>query len=122
MEALLQHIIALGANRVEAMFQRYGQMGATQGQMPGREEGRRNSEDEQEQDKASQQLALSASSGCNEGTPVGSLEPDFPSVRGALGECGGAGKSGTAKRVMQTCVQKTLRRVFGSKSVEMSML
>ena len=39
------------------------------GQMPGREVGR-SSEDEQEQDKASQQLALSASGGCNEGTPA----------------------------------------------------
>ena len=43
-------------------------MGTVKGQMPGREEGRRNSEDEQEQDKASQQLALSASSGCTEGS------------------------------------------------------
>ena len=61
------------------------------------EEGRRNSEDEQEQDKASQQLALSASSGCNERTPASSLELDVLRVRSALGECGGAGKSGTAK-------------------------
>ena len=97
MGALWQQIVALGANRVEAMFQRYREMGAAQGQMPGREEGRRNSEDGQEQDKASQQLALSASSGCNEGTPASSLELDLPRVRGALGECGGAGKSGTAK-------------------------
>ena len=69
MEALLQQIIALGANRIEAVFHRYGEMGAAQGQMPGREEGRRKSEDEQEQDKASQ-LALSASSVCNEGDYV----------------------------------------------------
>ena len=61
MEALWQQFIAVGANRVEAMFQRYRVMGAAQGQMPGREEGGRNSEDEHEQDKASQQLALSAS-------------------------------------------------------------
>ena len=72
-------------------------MGATQGQMPGREEGKRNSEDEQEQEQASQQLALSASSGCKEGTPASSLEFDLPRVRSALGECGGAGKSGSAK-------------------------
>ena len=54
-------------------------------------------EDEQEQDKASQQFSLSASSGCNEGTPACSLELDLPRVRGALGECGGAGKSSAAK-------------------------
>ena len=39
-------------------------------------------EDEQEQDKA---------------TPASSLELDLPRVRSALDECGGAGKSGTAK-------------------------
>ena len=60
--------------------------------MPGKGGGRRNSEDEQEQGKASQQLAVSVS-GWNEGTPAGSLELDLPRVRGALGECGGAGKS-----------------------------
>ena len=59
--------------------------------------GRRKSGDEQEQDKASQQLPLSASSGCNEGTPASSLELDLPRIRDALCECGGAGKSGTAK-------------------------
>ena len=52
---------------------------------------------EEEQDKASQQLALSASSGCNEGTPARSLAFDLPRVRGVPGESGGAGKSGTAK-------------------------
>ena len=56
-------------------------MGAAQGQMPGREEGRRSSEDEQEQDKASHQLALSGSSECNEGTPANSLELDLPRIR-----------------------------------------
>ena len=42
MEAVWQHFIALGGNRVEAMFQRYRVMGAAQGQMPG--EGRREKE------------------------------------------------------------------------------
>ena len=51
-EALWQQLIALGANRV-----RYREIGPTQG----REEVRRNSEEGQEQGKASQQLALSAS-------------------------------------------------------------
>ena len=59
------------------------------------------SEDEQDQDKASQQLALSASSGSNEGTPASSSQLDLPRVRGALGECGGAGKSGAAKDPME---------------------
>ena len=42
-------------------------------------------------------MALSGSSGCDEGTPASSLELDLPSVRDALGEGGGAGKSGKAK-------------------------
>ena len=66
-------------------------------QMPGRAEGKRNSEDEQEQDKASQQLALSAPGGCKESTPASGLELDLPHIRGAHGEGGGAGKSCTAK-------------------------
>ena len=98
MEDLWQQFVALGAYRIEVFVQRLQRkMGTAQGQTPGREEGRRNSEDEQEQDKASQQLALSASSWCNEGTPASSLELDLPRVRSALGECGGAGKLGTAK-------------------------
>ena len=60
MEALWQQFIALGVNRIEVFVQRLQrEMGTAQGQMPGREEGTRKSEDEQEQDKASQQLALS---------------------------------------------------------------
>ena len=57
--------------------------------------GRRNNGDGQEQGRASQQLVLPAPGGINEGTPVRSLELDLPRVRGAHGEGGGAGKSGT---------------------------
>ena len=84
------------------MFQSYIEMGAAQGQMPRREEGRRSREDEQEQDKASQQLALAVSSGCDEGTPASCLELDLPRVRGALGECGGAGKRMSEEGLCQT--------------------
>ena len=98
LEALWQQFIALGANGFETFAQRLQrEMGAAQGQMPGREKDRRSSEDEQEQDKASQQLALSGSSGSDESTPASSLELDLPRVRGVLGEGGGAGKSGKAK-------------------------
>ena len=38
---------------------------------------------------------LPAQGGINEGTPANGLELDLPRVRSALGECGGAGKSGT---------------------------
>ena len=43
--------------------------------------------------------------GINEGTPASSLELDLPRVRGALGECGGAGKKvhqGIAEEVYPT--------------------
>ena len=95
MEALWQQFIALGANGIETFVQRLPrEMGAAQGQMPRREEGRRNSKDEQGQGRNSQQLVLSAPGGINEGAPASSLELDLHRVRGAPGEGGGAGKSG----------------------------
>ena len=95
LEEMLQRVVALGTNVVDVFFQRVRrETVAAQGQMAGREEGTRNSEDEQEQGRISQQLVLPAPGGINEGTPA-SLELDLPRVRGALGECGGAGKSRT---------------------------
>ena len=47
-------------------------------QIPEKGGGRRNSEDEQEQGKASPQLPLSASGWCNEGTSASSLELNLP--------------------------------------------
>ena len=45
LEALWQQLIALGANGIEAFARMlHREMGAAQGQMPGREEGRRDSE------------------------------------------------------------------------------
>ena len=77
---------AVGPNQVDAVFQRFRESGATQGQMPGRDERRRNSEDEQEQGGTDQQLAPPAQGGINEGAPASSLELDLPRVRGALGK------------------------------------
>ena len=60
-EEMLQRVIALGTNGVVVLFQRARrEMGAAQGQMPGRGEGRRSSEDEQEQSRISQPLVLPA--------------------------------------------------------------
>ena len=93
LEEMFQRVVLLGTDGVEVLFQRVRrEIGAAQGQMPGRE-GRKNSEYEQEQGRISQQLVLPAPRGINEGTPASSLELDLPRVRGALGECGGAGKS-----------------------------
>ena len=87
----------MATDRVEAVFRRFRERGAAQGQMPGREEGSRNSEDKQEQGKGSQQLVLPAQGGIIEDTPASSMELDLPRVRGAHVECGGVGSSGTAK-------------------------
>ena len=66
-EELWQRFNALGANQMETMWQRVPsvrrEVGAFQEQRPGREGGRRNREDKQEQGKASQQLVLPASGG-----------------------------------------------------------
>ena len=59
--------------------------------MPGRDE--RRSGDEQEQGRASQQVALPTRGGVNQVAPASSLELDLPRVRGVSGEGGGAGRS-----------------------------
>ena len=113
METMVEQFFALGADQARSKFEAMCQVSfkkfeacAPPAQMPGKGGGRRNSEDEQEQDKASQQFALSASSGSNEGTPASSSELDLPRLRGALGECGG--KSGTCngERVEGTLCKK----------------
>ena len=82
LEEMLRRVIVLGTNGVEVLFQRVRcEMGAAQGQMPGREGGRRSSEDEQEQGRISQQLVVPAPGGINEGTPASSLELDLPRLR-----------------------------------------
>ena len=59
--------------------------------MPGRDERRRSSEDEQEQGRI--KLVLPTPGEINQGAPASSLELDLPRVRGALGEGGSAGRS-----------------------------
>ena len=63
METMVEQFFAMGADQARTRFDAMCQPGTG---------GRRNGEDDQEQDKASQQLASSASGGCNEGTPVSS--------------------------------------------------
>ena len=94
LEEMLQRVIALGTNGVEVLLVRR-EMGAAQGQMPGREEGRRSSEDEQEQGRISQQLVLPTPARINQGAPAISLELELPRVRSVPGEGGTAGRSGT---------------------------
>ena len=61
-------------------------------QMPGRE-GRRDSENEQEQGRTSQQLVLPTPDGINQGAPATNLELDLHRLRGVPGESGSAGRS-----------------------------
>ena len=64
MDEAWHHLVALGANQVGALLQRlHREKEAFHRWMPGREEGRRNSEDEQEQGKTSQRLVLPAQAG-----------------------------------------------------------
>ena len=101
LEEMLQEVLALGTNGVETLFQRVHRvrraMGGLREQMPGGEEGRKDSENEHEQGRTSQQLALSASGGFSEGTSASNMELDLPRVRGAHDGCGDAGNSGTAQ-------------------------
>ena len=102
LEALWQQVAAVcavGPNQDDALanavLQRCKESGAIQEQMPGRDERRRNGEDEQEQGRINQQLVLPTPGGSNQGAPASSLELDLPRVRGAPGEGGSAGRSGT---------------------------
>ena len=61
-----------------------------------KKKGSKVSKGEQEQGETSQQLVLPAPGGFNEGIPASLMELDLPRIRGAHGECGGAGKSGAA--------------------------
>ena len=89
--------------------------------MPG-EGRRRNSEDEQEQGKTSQQLALATSGGFNEGTPASGMELDLPRVRGAHGEGGGAGSSGAKKGTNKAFIQFTKSTFDGRGCTLVSMM
>ena len=87
MEASWQQIAAVcaavGPNQVGALandvFQRFKESGAVQELMPGRDE--RRSEDEQEQGRASQRVALPTPGVVNQVAPASSLELDLPRVR-----------------------------------------
>ena len=88
METMVEQVFAMGADQArskfdamyQVFFKKFEAFSHTSVQMPGKG-GRRNSEDEQEHGKASQQLALSASGGRNEGTPASSLELHLLRVR-----------------------------------------
>ena len=87
----MEQMFTLGADQARSKFGATNQMfyrriETPSAQIPGKEEGRRNSENEQEQGRTSQQLVLPAPGGFKEGTTASSMELDLPRVRGAHGE------------------------------------
>ena len=101
LETLVEQVFAAGADQARSKFDalchiffRRFETFTPPAQMPGRE-GRRDSENEQEQGRISQQLMLPTPGGFIQGAPATSLELDLPLVRGVPGECGSAGRSGT---------------------------
>ena len=90
---------AVGPNQIDALanavIQRFKESGGVQEQVPGRDEKIRNSEEEQEQGGASQQVALPTPGGFIQDAPASSFELDFPLVRGVPVEGGSARRSGT---------------------------
>ena len=86
LEVLWQQIAAVcaavGPNQIDtladAVVQRFNESGAVQEQVPGRDERRRNSEEDQEQ---GQQVALPTPGGFVQGAPASSLERDLLLVR-----------------------------------------
>ena len=71
------------------------------------------SEEEPEQGRASQQVALPTPGGVNQVALASSLELDIPLVRGVPGEGGSAGRSGT-----QGDRQRGLSRSPGQQSMD----
>ena len=100
METMVEQLFAVGADQARSKFDAVCQVFFKKFEActPSAEEegtggGRRNSEDEQKQGKASQQLVLPAPGGCKEGTPASCMGLELPR-RGAHGECGDARNSG----------------------------
>ena len=92
-EVVWQQFMGFGADQI-AFAQRIPErMGAAQGQVPRREEGRRTvMMNKRKQDKSA--VGPPAQGGSLEGAPASSLELDLHRVRGSLGEGSGASKSG----------------------------
>ena len=100
LETMVEQIFTMGTDQARFTFDALCKIFFTRfetttppAQMPGREEGRRDSENEQEQGRASQQLVLPTPGGVNQDAPASSLELDLLRVRGVLGESGSAGRA-----------------------------
>ena len=109
----MDQVFAMGTDQVRSKFDAVCQIffrrfetPVPPAQMPGGE-GRRDSENEQEQGRAGQQLVLSTPGGVNQVAPAGSLELDLPRVRGVLGETGKCRKSRQARRSKTIQITRT---------------
>ena len=100
LETMVEQVFAVGTDQARSKFDafcliffRRFETFTSLAQMPGREEGRRDSENEQEQGRSSQQLVLPTPGGTNQDAPASSLELDLHRVRGVPGESESAGRS-----------------------------
>ena len=87
LETMVEQIFAMGTDQAKSKFDALCQLffkrfeiSILPAQMPGREEGRRDGENEQEQGRTSQQLVLPTADGINQGAPASSLELDLHRV------------------------------------------
>ena len=100
----MEQMFAFGACQARRRFEAVCHV-KTREQMPGKE-GRKDSVEEPEQWKTSQQLVLPAPGGYNEGTPTSLAGLDLIRIRGAHGECGGAGDLGAANDRKRTLLDE----------------
>ena len=107
LETMVEQVFAIGTeqprSKFDALCQKFFRRFETftpPAQMPGSEEGRRDSENEQEQGRTSPQLVLPTPGGVNQDAPASSLELDLRRVRvpGDSGSAGRSSKQGDRKR------------------------
>ena len=96
LETMVEQVFAMGTDLAKStvgalckIFVRKFETSISPAQMQGRD-GRRDSENEPEQGRASQQLVSPTPSEVNQDAPVSSLELDLHRVRGVPGESGSA--------------------------------
>ena len=101
LETMVEQVFAVGPDHTRSTFDALCQIFfrgfetfTPPALMPRGEEGRRDSGNEQEQGRASQQLVLPTPGGVNQDAPASSSELDLPRVRSVLGNSGSAGRSG----------------------------
>ena len=114
LDSMVEQIFAMGTDQASTepvalcqIFLNRFETSTPPAEMPGKG-GRRNSEDEQEQGKTSQQLGDANVRRLNEGTPTSSMELDLPRVRCAHSEGKFRCREGAKKTLIQFSQEDTL--------------